>query len=76
MKLNNIIKGWKNWITEIPEIEKLAEERVEECIKCPSLKLKKICGECGCIVAAKIRVSEEECPLKKWKSKTINYENL
>lgn len=76
MKLSNIIKGWHNWITPIPEIEQLAEERIQECMACPLLKLKKVCGSCGCIVAAKVRVPEESCPENKWTSKQINYENL
>lgn len=33
-KLGNILRGWKNYIWEAPEIEELAKKRAEVCAGC------------------------------------------
>lgn len=35
------------------------------CDVCPK-KLGMLCGECGCLVAAKVRLNAASCPLNKW----------
>lgn len=39
--------------------------RKEICETCPS-KAVLICGECGCLIAAKVRLNSASCPLNKW----------
>lgn len=47
-----------------PEV---AQKRIEICIACPSLiQITKTCKECGCFMAAKTKLKNAECPLKKW----------
>lgn len=49
--------------------ETLFEQRIKICESCDKLKHKfitKICGECGCILDIKARVSFFKCPLNKW----------
>lgn len=33
---------------------------------CPEYKAGFLCGACGCIVAAKLRIKSEVCPRGKW----------
>jgi hypothetical protein len=35
------------------------------CDACPS-KAMLLCGECGCLIAAKVRLNAASCPLNKW----------
>lgn len=42
-----------------------AAARKAICDVCPS-KSGILCGECGCIITAKIRVNTSNCPLNKW----------
>ena len=48
----------------------IAVERRKICNSCPSLDqvIVPTCKECGCLLAAKVRLSDAECPLKKWLS--------
>lgn len=68
----NVTVGWINVAREKigiadDRVESLAKVRGEICLACPSVGRERIkCGECGCDVAAKIRVKWEKCPLKKW----------
>lgn len=43
----------------------LVEARREACEACPFNDGDQ-CGQCGCILEAKIRLACEECPLKVW----------
>ena len=63
-KLNNIFIGFKNLLTgkETPQEKK----RLSICKKCPHLKNNKICGKCGCFVAAKAKAPQSSCPIRKW----------
>lgn len=62
-KIGRIILGWYYWMTNRNNI--LAKARLEVCVKCPSRKWN-VCQECGCVLQAKARLKEEECPLDKW----------
>lgn len=47
--------------------KEVAEERLTICESCPDLIPKiKVCKHCGCFMAAKTKLAEAECPLKKW----------
>ena len=45
--------------------EKTIRERFLICQGCDRYK-HFLCLECGCIVAAKLRIFDEKCPLQKW----------
>ena len=69
MKINivEIVSGWKNYISKNPEVEKIAEERMNICIYCPQLnKETNRCKICGCFMVAKTRSLKSKCPAKKW----------
>jgi len=40
------------------------------CIACPTRKNMR-CGNCGCLLEAKTRLPEEECPEGRWKSVVV-----
>ena len=66
-KLIEIIIGWKNFISKDPFIEKIAEKRMEICMKCPELDKEKYkCLKCGCYMVVKTRSPKSKCPLDKW----------
>jgi hypothetical protein len=47
--------------------EEIADQRLEICLGCPQLiKLTTQCKECGCIMSAKTKLPNAECPLGKW----------
>lgn len=47
--------------------EEVATKRIEICIACPELiQVTKTCKQCGCFMAAKTKMKNVECPLKKW----------
>ena len=49
------------------EVEKVAAERLAICHGCPFIsENKKRCESCGCILAAKTRSMDSECPEEKW----------
>ena len=67
-KVWNIIKGWFYKIFK--KKQDLATTRLEICKSCES-KMKMdvlgdVCAECGCVLDAKARVSDEKCELNKW----------
>jgi hypothetical protein len=45
--------------------ENLANERLAECNICDARALG-VCTACGCIIAAKVRLLESDCPLGLW----------
>jgi hypothetical protein len=82
MKLDfkEIAKAWYNKLVHTAEQKKLADERFEICLKCPSKKevfkgkeWSLACGECGCPLSAKVYTDETylsekgSCPLGKWR---------
>lgn len=70
----NIATGVINLMSDSPEIEALATERLNKCKVCPYAKeLIRVedrivlqCLKCKCLCALKARVKEEECPLLLW----------
>lgn len=41
--------------------------RISICNICPDLKRPlRICGNCGCVIDAKVRYEKSSCPLGKW----------
>ena len=67
-KLSEIINGWGNSFFPDPLYEKLATERATICGECPFLKLKSVCGKCGCPIISKVRSLNSHCPMSKWKA--------
>jgi hypothetical protein len=63
--IKNILNGYSNLAFKTPEIEKMAIERAEICVKCEHNK-NKWCNMCGCYLPAKIRSRVETCKLKLW----------
>jgi hypothetical protein len=39
--------------------------RYDHCLKCPAFDGFQ-CGDCGCLAMAKVMITTEECPRKKW----------
>jgi len=75
--INKIREGYLNLLIKNNEVEKLAEERYKECDPCDSNSKNKnlfgglgatipYCIECGCILKAKVRSLESNCPIGKW----------
>lgn len=82
MKITNIVSGWKNYIFESPEIERLAHERASVCSCCEHAKKKPylefvgddieeikgyVCELCHCPLSGKCRSPQEKCEANKWK---------
>jgi hypothetical protein len=80
-KVNNILKGWKNFISKSEVLEHIAVQRAVHCVSCVELKegrllnlvkdeLKEIqgfyCGLCYCPLSAKLRSEKETCPKNNW----------
>lgn len=80
MEVSNIIKGWKNYITNNKDVEELANKRALICAKCPFKENSKIfkwvkddieevngtvCGLCKCPIAMLVR-SDKQCKKNKW----------
>lgn len=75
-KLSEIVEGYKNLVFENPEVEALAEQRLNECLTCDERSDKEnspehigslaYCKNCGCNLMAKTRSTKASCPLKKW----------
>lgn len=70
-KIKSIYHGYKNLIIEDKEFEPLYKDRYSICLTCPSNKVG-ICNLCGCVLKAKTRSLEEDCPHpngSKWNPK-------
>lgn len=62
-KIVSIILGWWFWITNRNNL--MAAERLQVCAHCDFRK-GTLCGICGCVLEAKARLKEEDCPLGQW----------
>jgi hypothetical protein len=62
--LGNIARGYAYLAGGVNE--DLSKQRMKICRNCPKLLSGMVCAVCGCSVAAKSRIPEEECPAKKW----------
>jgi len=70
MSLKQIAEGYSNLIKKgvgvaNKDIEDLAVERYTICLDC-SKRVKNKCGECGCLLSAKVRSVKASCPKSKW----------
>ena len=66
-KIRHIIIGWSLKLFGLQY--DLANRRLvlcEICDKRVKTSLGDACGECGCILDAKVRVEDEHCDLDKW----------
>ena len=63
VKLRNILRGWFKYLFFKPS--ELGKTRLNHCKVCQSRK-GYFCGECGCVLVAKVEEETEECPLNKW----------
>ena len=82
IKLKNIVDGFSNLAFPNPEVEQLAIKRAEICAGCPFAvktgiysmvvdnRTKSIqgmkCSKCGCNLSAKVRSTDDSCPLGRW----------
>lgn len=60
----NILKSKMNLTTEKEEV--LFATRKKVCNACPSNMNNITCSTCGCVLAAKVRAINTECPEKHW----------
>lgn len=55
-------------------LETISAERFEICKSCPKFRKKtQTCKECGCFMAAKVKLAAASCPLHKWEAVSISY---
>jgi hypothetical protein len=62
-QLYSILIGWKRYLFN--EKEDISKVRLLVCKWCDSNK-NGVCSECGCVLKAKTRLEDENCPLGKW----------
>lgn len=65
-----IIQGWWNWLLDLISDIKYKKEfdaRLEICKQCESNK-HGICDICHCVLVAKTKSEDSECPVGKWKA--------
>ena len=67
--ISSVVKGGVGLIKAelgIGNVSKEVEvERKNICVSCPHHDFG-VCDECGCYLAAKIKLKDEECPVGKW----------
>jgi hypothetical protein len=62
-KIYRIFMGWYYLLTN--QKNKVAKRRLSICVDCAHMKIG-VCNLCGCVLQAKARIIEEECPANKW----------
>ena len=75
MIIKEIFQGWKNFILDkISDIKykSIFNNRYEICSECEH-NVHGICKICKCILKAKTKAEDSECPIGKWEtiSKTV-----
>ncbi len=73
-KIKEIFNAYAVMADPTTEQSEIAAQRLETCNNCPFMKesdmgftVVKICGECGCLLRAKVFVTEKtSCPKNKW----------
>ena len=65
-RLSEIYNGWKNYFFPNADMEALAKERMEICVKCKDLRENNTCKLCGCYMPAKVRSRKSKCVDGKW----------
>lgn len=69
IKIKLILQGWKNLVLDLfSDIKYRNEfnERIKICKECTN-NLWGMCIICNCILSAKTRAEDAECPIGKWK---------
>ena len=67
--LKDILEGWSRQINQgqmSEEEKKLAQDRIEVCVKCENFTPVRTCTQCGCFMPAKTKVTTAVCPINKW----------
>ena len=55
--------------------EEISQKRLSICMVCPEfIKLTAQCKQCGCLMKAKTKVANSECPLGKWHKASVSFE--
>lgn len=70
LTLKLIWQGWRNYFLDIVsdiKYKRYFDERYHICQKCEFNKLS-ICQKCGCVLKAKTKSEDAECPVGKWKN--------
>jgi hypothetical protein len=69
-KVKDIVSAYKIMLNPNDTQEEIAMERLLVCHNCPFLKENsagiKYCGQCGCVIKAKIYSKNNNCPENKW----------
>ena len=86
LDLKEITRAWITSYTASDEQKKLAHDRYDVCLKCPSIVEKHVpvtnkkyfqCGECGCPIPKKIYSHKfNPCPLKKWEESDTKFPDI
>jgi hypothetical protein len=63
----NLVKAKLNIASEL--IEEMSKERMDLCNACVNKSENGRCALCGCVLAAKTRSPEDQCPERKWLKK-------
>lgn len=72
IKIPEIMEGWKNLVLPDSRIENMAIGRLKVCKECPDndsnpeLSMRSRCKACGCVLEAKARSPQSQCPKNKW----------
>lgn len=65
-----IWQGWRNYFVDFVsdiKYKKYFDARYRICQDCKS-NVFGICNECGCVLKAKTKAEDAECPIGKWKT--------
>ena len=70
-KVKNIATGYTKLIIKDSTTEELAAFRLGKCYTCPNRLIIPIasidvCKKCGCVLEAKTRAKDEQCPISLW----------
>jgi hypothetical protein len=69
-KLKEIIEAYSIMMSPDDRQTQIAMERLMVCNECPANKVNsagiRYCGECGCVIKAKVFSTKNSCPLNKW----------
>jgi hypothetical protein len=68
-RIKDILEGWGNLVFRPEHNSPMVERRLLTCDKCP-VRTGILCdsakGGCGCVIPAKARARDAECPKNKW----------
>ena len=72
---NNGVRPWDLFKKNSGRVsEEVSNFRYEICKVCPHfIKATTQCKKCGCIMSAKVKLSEADCPIGKWGKEKISF---